>query len=229
MQPNSFAVTHVGVAAGATLLMIWVTDASHELKLIGVLGGLVLGTWAGVVDARAIERRIDRRGGVVLYTEDSVLYALLWPLGVLALLPFAFGTMTRAVVRSSDVQVVLQVMICGLAAAWLTHDVLVSRRLRRISVRRGPLDVQRFYGRSVVGAEGMIGKVGEVTSSGPPAGYVRIGGELWRAESIDGSSLVEGQRVIVRRQNRLVLLVDGADSAASNGPLQPTSSARAAG
>jgi membrane-bound ClpP family serine protease len=72
----------------------------------------------------------------------------------------------------------------------------------------------------------MIGKAGEVASWRAPAGYVRIGGELWRAESIDGSSLVEGQRVTVRRLNGLVLLVDHAD-AASNRPLQPTSGAGA--
>jgi hypothetical protein len=176
MQPIPFGTTQVGLAAGATILMAWVTKAAPELRVIAVLAGLALGTWAGLIDARAIERRIDRRGGVVLYAEDSVPYALLLPLGVLALSPFAFGTMMRAVILSSDVQLFLQLVMCGLAAAWLGHDVFVRRRLRRISLRRGPLRVQWFYGRSVAGAEGMIGKTGDVTSSGSRGGYVRIGG-----------------------------------------------------
>ena len=223
MQPNPFGITHVSLAAGATLLIVWVVDASPELRVIGVFCGLALGAWAGLVDGRRLERGIDRRGGVVLYAEDSVSRALLWPLGVLALSPFAFGTMIRAVGRSSDAQLILQVVLCGLTAAWLAHDLAMVRRLRRISAGRSALHVQWFHGRSAVGPEGMIGKSGEVTSPCVPGGYVRIAGELWRAESIDGSALFDGQRVMVRRLNGLVLLVESAEPAASNRPLQPTS------
>jgi membrane protein implicated in regulation of membrane protease activity len=211
MQPSPFGLAQVGLAAGATILTAWVTEAAPELRVIAVFGGLALGTWAGLIDGGTLERRIDRRGGVVLYAEDSVPYALLLPLGVLALLPFAFGTMMLAVIRSSGVQLFFQLGMCVLAAMWLAHDVVVRRRLRRISARRGPLRVQWFYGRSVVGAEGMIGKTGEVTSSRAGGGYVRIGSELWRADSIDGSPLGEGRRVIVRRVDGLALIVERAD------------------
>jgi membrane protein implicated in regulation of membrane protease activity len=229
MRPSPFAIAHVGLATVATLISVWVASAPPELTAIGVLGGLALGTWAGVADGRRLERRMDRGGGVVLYAEDSVPYLLLWPLGALALSPFAFGTMMRSVARSADVQLVLQVGLCGLTAAWLAHDVSMVRRLRRISARRGSLHVQWFYGRSAVGPESMIGKRGEVTSPCGPTGYVRISGELWRAQSIDGSSLIDGQRVTVRRLNGIVLLVEAAGPVPSDPPLEPPGGARRAG
>jgi len=222
MQSATFRFVHVGLAAGATLLAVWVTDVSMVLKVTGVLGGLGLGAWAGAADARSVERHVDRGGGIVLYAQDTAPYALLWPLGVLALSPLAFGTMTRAVVRSPDIQLVLQAMMCSLTAAWLAHDVLVARAFRRMAAHRGSLQLHWFHGRSVVGPEAMIGKTGEVTSSFTPTGYIRIAGELWRAESIDGSWLAAGQQVIVRRLNGLVLLVEDAHSTASNMALHPT-------
>ena len=68
----------------------------------------------------------------------------------------------------------------------------------------------------------MIGKIGEVTSSCAPTGYIRIAGELWHARSLDSSPLTAGQQVIVRRLNGLVLLVEDANSTASNMALHPT-------
>lgn len=41
--------------------------------------------------------------------------------------------------------------------------------------------------RKITGAEGMIGMVGEVTESLSPAGIIRVAGEIWHAESIEGN------------------------------------------
>lgn len=213
MQPRPFGITHVGIAVVAVFLSVWFAEAPPRLTAVAVLGGVALGTWAGVMAGRRVESRVDRSGGVVLYAEDSMPYVLLWPLAVLALLPFASGAMIRAMTESSDAQLVLRLLICGSTAAWLAHDVAMGRRLRRIAAERGALDVQWFHARSAVGPEGMIGKTGEVTSSCAPDGYVRVDGELWRAETIDGSSLGEGQRVIVRRLNGLVLFVEALERA----------------
>ena len=208
MQSNSVGFVHVGLAAGATALVVWVSDVSTALKVTGVLVGLGLGTVVGAADALGLERGVDRGGGVVLYAQDTAPSALLWPLGALALSPFAFGAITRGVLRSPELQLMLQVMLIGMTAAWLAHDVLLARALRRISDNRGPLEVQWFQSRSVVGPEGMPGKAGDVTSSGASGSYVRIAGELWRAESVDGSRLPAGQRVIVRRVRGLLLVVE---------------------
>jgi membrane protein implicated in regulation of membrane protease activity len=185
MRSSTFGLVHVGLAAAAALLTVLVTDLSMASKVAGVLAGLALGAWAGAADARSLERRVDRGRGIVLYAQDTAPYALLWPLGALALSPFAFGTMMRALVRSPDIQLMLQVMLCSLTTAWLAHDVLLVRALRHMAADRGPVQVQWFHGHSVVGPEGMIGRTGEVTSSCAPTGYVRIAGELWRAQSID--------------------------------------------
>ena len=71
---------------------------------------------------------LDRGGGIVLYAQDTAPYALVWPLGVLALSPLAFGSMTRAVARSPDIQLLLQMLVCSLTAGWLAHDVVWRAR-----------------------------------------------------------------------------------------------------
>lgn len=53
-------------------------------------------------------------------------------------------------------------------------------------------------GRNVVGKEGMIGRQGRVAKTCDPIGKVKILGEWWNAESIDGSEIEEGQEVVVR-------------------------------
>jgi membrane-bound serine protease (ClpP class) len=57
--------------------------------------------------------------------------------------------------------------------------------------------------RSVTGAEGMVGKVGDVTDWSGRAGRVRIDGELWRAES--PTPLAAGDAVVVRAVRGLTL------------------------
>jgi membrane protein implicated in regulation of membrane protease activity len=208
MQSSTVGFVNVGLAAGAMALVVWVSDVSTALKVTGVLVGLGLGAVAGAADARGLERRVDHSGGILLYAQDTAPSALLWPLGALALSPFAFGAVTRGVVRSPELQLLLQVMLIGMTAAWLAHDVSMARALRRVSANRGPLQVQWFHSRSVVGPEGMPGKTGEMTSSGASGDYVRIAGELWRSESIDCSRLSAGQRVIVRRVHGLLLVVE---------------------
>lgn len=215
MHSNTFGFVHLGSAVVATVLAVWAADVSIALKVPAFIGGVAIGVWAGGVTARRLERRVDGGGGIVLYAEDTAPHALLWPLGVLALSPFAFSAMPGEVVSSRFLQQVLQLMLCGPTATWLAHDVLVARALRAMSASRGALRVQWFHGRSVAGPEAMIGKTGQMTSAGP-IGYVRIAGELWRAESIDGSVLSAGQLVTARRLIGLVLLVEADDSKASN-------------
>ena len=41
-----------------------------------------------------------------------------------------------------------------------------------------------------------------------PSGYVRVGGELWRAEARDGRAIAAGARVVVREARGLSLVVE---------------------
>ena len=62
--------------------------------------------------------------------------------------------------------------------------------------------------RKITGAEGMIGAVGEVTESLTPTGVIRIAGERWQAESIEGDIGV-GEEVEILAMYRLKLEVKG--------------------
>jgi membrane-bound serine protease (ClpP class) len=58
----------------------------------------------------------------------------------------------------------------------------------------------------VTGIEGIIGETGEVISNLEPEGQIRIHGELWNAESIDGP-LGTGTKVTVTQVSNLKLMV----------------------
>lgn len=209
-RPATYGFVHVGLAAGAALLSLGAAEAAAAAKLFALAVGVVPGAWAGAITGRTLERGVDSRGGIVLYSSESAPYALLWPIAVVSLSPFAFGTMVRFVSHSAAAQWLLQLLVCGLAAAWLSHDIVVARRLRRLSRTYGTLTVQWFHARSVTGPEGMLGSKGVVTRASGPTGYVRIGGELWRAQSLEGAPLRVGQEITVRRLNGLTVFVEAA-------------------
>ena len=60
--------------------------------------------------------------------------------------------------------------------------------------------------KKVTGAEGMIGLAGEVVESLMPNGVIKVGGEYWRAKSLDGD-IETGEDVEILGINRLKLEV----------------------
>lgn len=60
--------------------------------------------------------------------------------------------------------------------------------------------------RKITGAEGMIGIVGEVIESLTPSGIIRVDGEIWQAESIEGDIAI-GEEVEILTIYRLKLKV----------------------
>ena len=59
--------------------------------------------------------------------------------------------------------------------------------------------------RPVVGVEALVGAVAEVTEACRPDGWVRVGGELWRARCDEGADV--GAQVHVRVVDGLTLVV----------------------
>lgn len=76
--------------------------------------------------------------------------------------------------------------------AWLAWSVVAYRSCTG-ALRKKP-------------TEGMIGRKGKVVNKLAPEGLVKIGGELWTAESENGE-IQPGVEVIVVKQDRLKLLV----------------------
>ena len=60
--------------------------------------------------------------------------------------------------------------------------------------------------RPVTGVEGMIGLSGIALETLEPVGQVRIKGELWNAESINGT-IKKGEGIVVEKVNNLNLIV----------------------
>jgi membrane protein implicated in regulation of membrane protease activity len=223
MKSATAGFVHVTLAGAVSFSAIAFMNLELWYKVLGGTFGLVLGAWAGRNTSRRLDARVDRRGGLVLYVADTGLYGLLLPLALISLSPLGFGWALGTVARSAGLQAWLQGMLCVVSTGWFAHEVVVARQFRRIAARAGELHVQWFYAPSVVGPEAMLGRTGVVTTECSPVGYVRLGSELWRAESLDGARLPVGQPVVVRRFNGLAILVEATQPTGSDRPLRPTS------
>ncbi len=186
------------------MAVVWLSDLHPWQEAAAVAAGAVIGVFGGLFDARSIEGRVDASGGLELYDEDVVGFVV--PVAIIASSPFAFGSALSMVFRSEAAQGGLQGVVCSIAAFWLLHDIVLGRRLKALEQRTGPLRVRRFYARSIVGTQGLIGQTGVVAQTGART-YVRVRGELWETDSIDGVSLTTGERVVVTAVSGLRLTV----------------------
>ena len=101
-----------------------------------------------------------------------------------------------AIVLYLRLQAELSTLLVGL---WIGKDLLLFRFLRRA-----------YEGDPRVGAELLVGMRGVVvTRSLAPEGYIRVHGELWRAETqARGTRLMEGTIVTVTAGHCLTLTVE---------------------
>ncbi len=85
-----------------------------------------------------------------------------------------------------------------IVVAWLTKDLMLYPVYVRTEGLRYPM-----------GHEAVLGEEGEVTRPASPqaTGQVRIRGELWKARSVEGQRLAEGETVEVLSIDGLTLLV----------------------
>lgn len=88
-------------------------------------------------------------------------------------------------------------LVIGIIALWAVKDIALFPVVWRAYEQGRPGD-----------ATSMIGRRGTATEKLAPSGYVRIGGELWRAEVMKGDKSIEkGKRVLVMGIEGLTLLV----------------------
>jgi len=74
--------------------------------------------------------------------------------------------------------------------AFITHKVIIPS----------------FHKKKVTGSEGMIGLEGEVVEPLTPVGVIRVGGEYWKARSVD-ENIEVGEEVEILGLDRLMLTV----------------------
>jgi len=86
----------------------------------------------------------------------------------------------------------------GLVALWIVKDVVMFPILR-----------VAYESESGSGVDAICGALGVVTQSLKPAGYVRLGSELWKAELVSGDGPVsEGSAIRVVEVHGLTLIVE---------------------
>ena len=87
------------------------------------------------------------------------------------------------------------ILLVFLMTGWLLWSIIAYRK-GSLALRREPL----------VGLPDMVGSKGEVVRTLTPEGMVKIRGELWAAQSVNGN-VSSGVEVIVVEQERLKLVV----------------------
>lgn len=185
---------HVALAFACMAGVVWLSDLHPLQESAALLAGGVIGYFAGTLDAQSIARRVDPANGVDLYDEDVTGFVV--AVAIIASAPFAFGSALAVVAKSEALQNGLQGVVCSLAAFWFVHDAVLGRRLKLLEKQTGPLRVRRFYARSVVGPQGLIGQPGVVTRTGGRT-YARVRGELWEVESSNGPPFAPGEQIVV--------------------------------
>lgn len=198
----------LGLASLAVVLSLW--SASHHTVLytipVLVLGAL-FGNAAGARTSSALARQFAEKGRIVLYSEDTPLYAALLPLLATVSSPVVFAWTLLSIWRSPALQLLVPLVLCFTSIAWLSHDLSLARHLWMLTERVGYVPIQWFHARSVVGPEGTIGQRAVVIIPCSPDGYVRMQGERWRARSADGLPLPVGEWVEVLHLDGLTVIV----------------------
>ena len=88
-------------------------------------------------------------------------------------------------------------LFIGLAGLWMIKYLIVFSFVWRAYDKPRPGDVT-----SLIGTQGIAGELLD------PSGYIRVHGELWRAEVIGKTMAIEkGQAVLIERAYGLTLLV----------------------
>jgi membrane protein implicated in regulation of membrane protease activity len=115
------------------------------------------------------------------------------------LLPFALGALVAAVLAFLGVAVAVQLIVFAVVSVVAFAGMRpLARRLDRIPAERG------------VGANRLLGEVAVVTEPilAGDGGMIRVGGELWRAQSVDGAAVDLGSRVTIREVRGTRALVE---------------------
>jgi membrane-bound ClpP family serine protease len=125
------------------------------------------------------------------------------------------GLLGTAAAAALAVGIGMLVSAAGLGTAAVVGATLAAALVSLVLVAviaRKALATRRLRART--GAEGLIGRLGEVRSTPAPVGRVFVDGALWRArrwELEDGRELEPGDPVVVERVNGLTLTVRPAE------------------
>jgi membrane protein implicated in regulation of membrane protease activity len=196
----------ISVVLLVVLLSIW--SPFYRFAFLVVVPSILVGFLLGKMSWRKEEERIDKRNGLILYFSDTHAYSAL----VFLFLLQTFKGSSRVIAAILDLSPwIFPVLIWLAAGIAVGHNAAYYYFVRKVEEQRGPLRVKRFYARSKVGAESMIGKQGTIMEKCQPNGTAKIENTIWTAESIDGTSIPAGEAVVVRDIEGLRVFVEPVD------------------
>jgi len=102
----------------------------------------------------------------------------------------------------------------GRPVGWLNR-LIVGILLTLFNLWLALLLIKALKEKPQTGAEGMIGKRGVVTRVAAPEVWVKVHGELWRAQAKE--TLKVGEKIIVQKITGLLLSVERLEETISNG------------
>jgi membrane protein implicated in regulation of membrane protease activity len=102
----------------------------------------------------------------------------------------------------------------GRPVSWLNR-LIVGILLTLFNLWLAVLMIKALKAKPKTGAEGMIGKRGVVVRVAAPEMWVKVDGELWRAEAKEPLNV--GEKIIVQKITGLILSVERLDEKISNG------------
>jgi len=180
-------------------------QTSLAMKFAFLITGIGLGYVLGYFDWNKTKSRINRRNVVILYATDSGFYSILL---LLFLIQFAPRSITSFLKVIQGHPFILPFLIGFVTSSWAAYSFAIWRGVKQFESAHGRLITKKFWSRSLVGQEGFISKQGVVIEECAPIGKVRIGSEVWNAESIDKKKIGASDRIIVRDIEGLKLIVE---------------------
>ena len=183
---------------------IFLNFSISEKLLLSALG-IILGYSIGYYDWKLTKKRIDKRNVVNLYATNTSLYIILMVFFIIQFYPrgiFTFLTVLK------DYPYIFPIFIEIVCSIIVGYNLAFWFGVKSFESEYGQLRIKHFWSKSISGKEGMISKKGVVIERCDPIGKVRIGPEVWNAESADSKTIEEGDKVIVREINGLRVLVE---------------------
>ena len=187
------------------LLFIYLSENQWTGILISSVIGVSSGFLSGVISWNNIKRRTDKRNVVILYETDSIFYVVLILLFLIQYNPKSLLTVLKF---SNSSIPIIELLLITILALWVGYNITLWRLIRTFEFSNGRLITKHFWSRSKVGQEGMISKNGIVIEACNPSGKVRIGSEIWNAESIDGLNIRLDRKIVVRDIEGMTLIVE---------------------
>lgn len=196
---------HLVFSLVAVLVVLVFVPLGVGMKVAVSVIGAVLGFLSGQLEWKRTAARVDRRNVVILYVTDGFFFSLTF---VLFMIQMAPRLAVELIWVARTFPVVLPLLTCIVSASWAGYSFAIWRGVRRFEAAHGMLRTKEFWSQSPLGQEGMISREGVVIERCDPFGRVRIGPEIWTAESLDGTEIDVADRVIVRDIEGLRVIVE---------------------